>query len=213
MCGLAQALDVVGQRWTLLIVRELLIREACRYTDLRMGLPTIPTNLLADRLREMEAECIIEREEAPPPVSTTLYRLTERGRKLEAAILQLGVWGAARLPHAPRTDAFRPHWLVLPLRYHLVDRKPQDRDACIRVKADSEELFIAVSGGAVGVHLGTAPSAEATIEGPAQGVLAVLLGKIPLSRARAAGVKWSGPLSLLDRVAARVSSEAPVVLK
>jgi hypothetical protein len=81
------------------------------------------------------------------------------------------------------------------------------------VKADSEELFIVVSGGAVGVHLGTAPSAEATIEGPAQGVLAALLGKIPLSRARAAGVKWSGPLSLLDRVIARVSPEAPVVLK
>jgi hypothetical protein len=72
-CSIAKALDVVGDRWTLLIVRELLIRGACRYTDLKNGLPGIATNLLSDRIRELESAGLIRREEAPPPVATTLF--------------------------------------------------------------------------------------------------------------------------------------------
>src|SRR3954468_24706379 len=93
-CSVAKALDVVGERWTLLIVRELLAQGACRYTDLRAGLPGIATNLLADRLRELEAAGIVEREDAPPPIATTLFRLTERGAALEPVIYALGRWGA-----------------------------------------------------------------------------------------------------------------------
>src|ERR1700684_3975062 len=78
-CSIAKALDVVGDRWTLLIVRELLIRGACRYTDLKDGLPGIATNLLADRLRELESAALIRREDAPPPVATTLFHLTDTG--------------------------------------------------------------------------------------------------------------------------------------
>src|SRR5262249_47472114 len=75
-CSVARALDVVGERWTLLIVRELVTRGACRYTDLRAGLPGIATNLLAARLRELEAAGVVEREEAPPPIATTPVPLT-----------------------------------------------------------------------------------------------------------------------------------------
>ena len=78
-CALAKSLDVVGDRWTLLIVRELELRGACRYTDLRNGLPGIATNLLADRLRELESEGLVAREEAPPPIASTLFRLTPAG--------------------------------------------------------------------------------------------------------------------------------------
>src|SRR3954449_5530110 len=92
-CAAAKSLDVVGDRWTLLIVRELLARGACRYTDLRAGLPGIATNLLADRLRELESAGIVEREDAPPPVATTLFSLTERGRALQPVISALGCWG------------------------------------------------------------------------------------------------------------------------
>src|SRR6059058_2489208 len=96
-CGLAKALDLVGDRWSLLIVRELLLRDACRYTDLREGLPGIATNLLADRLRDLESAGVVEREEAPPPVATTLFRLTERGRELLPALHALGHWGGPML--------------------------------------------------------------------------------------------------------------------
>src|SRR5213082_2257205 len=93
-CALARALDVVGDRWTLLIVRELLIRGPSRYTDLQYGLPGIATNLLADRLRELEAEGIVTKEDAPPPVATTLFRLTPRGEALDSVLTALGRWGA-----------------------------------------------------------------------------------------------------------------------
>src|SRR5947208_1434559 len=81
-CAVAKSLDVVGDRWTLLIVRELVLRGACRYTDLRNGLPGIASNLLADRLRELEHAGVIAREDAPPPIATTLFRLTPPGEQL-----------------------------------------------------------------------------------------------------------------------------------
>src|SRR3954452_4793893 len=92
-CSVARALDVIGDRWTLLIVRELLLQGACRYTDLREGLPGIATNLLADRLRELEAAGLVDRQDAPPPIATTLFRLTPRGEALRPVIDELGRWG------------------------------------------------------------------------------------------------------------------------
>src|SRR5437867_2184126 len=97
LCSVAKALDVVGDRWTLLIVRELLLRGACRYTDLRDGLPGIATNLLADRLRELEGAGLVSREEAPPPIATTLFHLTQRGKDLEPVMLSIGRWGSPLL--------------------------------------------------------------------------------------------------------------------
>ncbi len=78
-CSIARALDVVGDRWTLLIVRELLLQGPCRFTDLKNGLPGIATNLLSTRLKELEEAGLISREDAPPPVATVLYTLTENG--------------------------------------------------------------------------------------------------------------------------------------
>src|SRR5260370_39964239 len=106
-CGIAKALDLIGDRWTLLIVRELLIRERCRYTDLRDGLPGVATNLLAGRLREMERAGIVEREEAPAPIAATLFKLTGRGKALQPVIEQIGLWGGALIGRRKKTDAFR----------------------------------------------------------------------------------------------------------
>src|SRR3979409_2476971 len=92
-CSVAKALDVIGARWTLLIVRELELRGACRYTDLRNGLPGIATNLLADRLRELEHAGVVAREDAPPPVATALFRLTPRGAQLRPVLESLVRWG------------------------------------------------------------------------------------------------------------------------
>src|SRR5258706_12937492 len=105
-CPLAKALDVVGDRWTLLIVRELAVRP-CRYTDLRHGLPGIATNLLADRLKSLEAAGIITAEADPPPVATTLYRLVERGEALLPALQELAPCGAPLLPDPDEPDEAR----------------------------------------------------------------------------------------------------------
>src|SRR4051794_2774029 len=113
-CSLAKALDVVGERWTLLIVRELLLRGPSRYTDIRSGLPGIATNLLADRLRQLERAGIVYREEAPPPVATALFGLTERGRQLREPIEALMVWGLPYMADPAADDVFRPQWLAGP---------------------------------------------------------------------------------------------------
>src|SRR5258707_13936710 len=88
-CAIAKTLDVIGDRWNLLIVRELLLQGPSRYTDLHQGLPRIATNLLAERLRDLESNVIIARDEAPPPVAPTLFRLTPRGLELQATIYGL----------------------------------------------------------------------------------------------------------------------------
>lgn len=109
-CSLARTLDVLGDRWTLLIVRELAIRP-CRYTDLRDGLPGIATNLLADRLRELQAAGVVTAEAAPPPVATTLYTLTDWGAELRPILLAMGRWGAAGLMTSGQgEDQFRSRW-------------------------------------------------------------------------------------------------------
>ncbi|MFC6929044.1 winged helix-turn-helix transcriptional regulator [Actinomadura yumaensis] len=93
-CSMARALDVVGDRWALLIVRELLAQGPCRFSDLRRGLPGIASNLLAERLREMQSAGLITRHEEPPPVAATLISLTERGQDLRGVVRELTRWGA-----------------------------------------------------------------------------------------------------------------------
>jgi DNA-binding HxlR family transcriptional regulator len=199
-CGLAKALDVVGDRWTLLIVRELLIRGSCRYTDLRKGLPGIATNLLAERLRELESAGIVVREEAPPPIATAIYRLTERGRELEGALLQLGRWGAPLLASRTKGETLQSHWLVLPLKLFLVDGRPEDPPIDIELRAGSEPITVAVSNGAVEVRLGAAGSAAAVVTGKAETILQLFAGRIDLAAASAAGIRWEGDPDALHRV-------------
>src|SRR5213080_3892836 len=111
-CSVAKALDVIGDRWSLLIIRELLLQGPCRYTDLRNGLPGIATNLLAERLRQLEQAGLIHSEQAPPPVATTLYQLTGRGEALESVLRELGRWGAPLLgATGEEPEEFRTHWL------------------------------------------------------------------------------------------------------
>src|ERR1700754_2177447 len=110
-CSIAKALDVVGDRWTLLIVRELSLRGACRYTDLRNGLPGIASNLLADRLRELEKAGVVRREAAPPPVATALFQPTPRGEALRPVLDELMRWGIPLMTEDAPDDAVRSHWL------------------------------------------------------------------------------------------------------
>lgn len=113
-CGLARALDHVGHRWTLLIVRELLLGPR-RFTDLRDGLPGIANNLLADRLRQLQEDGLVARHELAPPAASTVYELTEAGRELRETIDALIRWGGRWMLTGPQGDDFRAEWLVLAL--------------------------------------------------------------------------------------------------
>ncbi|MCW3844601.1 winged helix-turn-helix transcriptional regulator [Micromonospora yasonensis] len=111
-CPVARAVDVLGDRWTMLILRELLIRDS-RYSDLRDALPGIATNLLAERLRQLEGDGLVQRVGLPRPASAVVYQLTERGREVEPVIHALARWGAPLLSGGQGEDTFRSHWLRL----------------------------------------------------------------------------------------------------
>src|SRR5919199_1777683 len=109
-CGIARALDLVGERWALLVVRELVLGPK-RFSDLRAGLPGIGTNVLTTRLRELEAGGVIARRELPPPAGSTVYQLTEYGRELQPVLLALGRWGARSMGEREPGQALRSEWL------------------------------------------------------------------------------------------------------
>src|SRR5271165_1813455 len=115
-CALAHALDLVGERWTLLIVRELLASPR-RYTDLAAGLATIPSNLLASRLRELEDAGLVRRRRLPPPAgSVVVYELTPAGASLGPAVTELARWGMQTARWSADDQPLRASWLLLALR-------------------------------------------------------------------------------------------------
>lgn len=119
-CPLARALDVAGDRWTLLVVREL-VPGPRRFTDLLDGLPGISRNLLTDRLRDLERDGIVTRQELPPPAARQVYDLTDDGRDLAAALGPLIAWGAGRMNDREPTDSFHPRWAAVGMSV-LADR-------------------------------------------------------------------------------------------
>jgi DNA-binding HxlR family transcriptional regulator len=202
----AKALDVVGDRWTLLIVRELLIRGPSRYTDLRNGLPGIATNLLGDRLRELEEAGLVRRQESPPPVVAMLFHLTDRGEALEPVLHALGSWGGPLLARPVKSDVFRTHWLALPARFHLRDHEPEGPPVTIEVRTGDEPLLVEAGGGTVRVRPGSAAKADAVITGSPQLVVGVLTGGMTLADAAAWGLQFEGDPAVLSRVQPRAGS-------
>lgn len=202
ICGIAKALEQLGDRWTLLIVRELLSRGACRYTDLRNGLPGIATNLLAERLRELEEAGIIYSEQAPPPVATTLFRLTERGEALEPVLKSIADWGMPLLASADENESFQTHWLILPLRTDLEDTAPERGPIQIQLDADDEPIVVTAADGTVTAHIGTARSPDLTLHGSGRTITRLMLGRINITEARKQGLKLDGDTQLLKRLRA-----------
>jgi DNA-binding HxlR family transcriptional regulator len=199
-CAVAKALDVIGDRWTLLIVRELLIRGASRYTDLRNGLPGIATNLLADRLRELERAGLVSREDAPPPIATTLFRLSSRGEELRPVIDELGRWGIPFMVEGPKDDAFRSHWLSLPAELYLTDRTPERPPVTIEVRTGEAPMLIETVDGAVRTRPGSAQDPDAVLTGTPHLIAGLLAGKLELENAVAGGLKCDGDPEALRRV-------------
>lgn len=196
ICGVAKSLDVIGDRWTLLIVRELLVRGASRYTELRTGLPGIPTNLLADRLRDLEEAGLLRRDLAS---LSAVYVLTPRGEALEPVIDALGRWGAPLLASTAPDDVLLPHWLVLPARLYLTDNDPSKRAVRIEVRDGHEQVAIKAADGKVSARLGPARKPDAILIGPTLVAWRLLLGKIDVAQARESGLEIEGKAAALKR--------------
>ncbi|KUN88812.1 winged helix-turn-helix transcriptional regulator [Streptomyces griseoruber] len=136
-CSAARALDAVGDRWTLLIVRELLAGPR-RYTDLHADLPGVSTDVLAGRLRDMERDGLASRRRLPPPGAAYVYELTSRGRELLPVLQALGRWGEGELGERRPTDAVRAHWFALPLLRAL------DGEGLLEVHLDEGDFHLYV---------------------------------------------------------------------
>ncbi|MFJ9380796.1 winged helix-turn-helix transcriptional regulator [Streptomyces sp. NPDC101455] len=144
-CSAARALDLVGDRWTLLIVRELLAGPR-RYTDLHADLPGVSTDVLASRLKDMERDGLTTRRRLPPPGAAFVYELTGRGRELLPVLQALGAWGTPELGERRPTDAVRAHWFALPLLRAL------EGEGLVEVRLEEGEFHLwvgAEEGGAV----------------------------------------------------------------
>ncbi len=202
-CSVAKALDVIGDRWTLLLVRELLAQGPSRYTDLRRGLPGIATNLLAERLRELEQAGIVHREEAPPPIATTLFSLTPRGAQLKSVIKELGRWGIPLMAETTPHEEYRSYWLSLPVDLFLAHSASQHPPTTIEVLAGDQPMLIEARDGEVTTRAGTSEHADAVLSGPPQLVLGVLTGAMDLDAAAAQGFRLDGDRDALERLRPR----------
>ena len=199
LCAAARALDVIGDRWSLLIVRELLVRP-CRYTDLRSGLPGIASNLLVERLRQLETDGVIEREAATPPVATAVYHLTDRGRALHPVIRELGRWGAPLLDPPTRDAVFQAHWLALPLDVLLADRTDLP-EAVVQINTGELPLVLHTGPDGVTVTAGRATDAHLTITThEPRSILPLFTGRIAPENAADHSVELTGDVALLDQL-------------
>jgi DNA-binding HxlR family transcriptional regulator len=134
-CPIAHALDVVGERWALLIVRELIEHDQLRYSDLHTNLPGCGTNILAARLKELERNGVVRRRRLPPPAASTVYELTEYGQELREVMHVLAHWGARSLGPPTADTPLEPGWLPGALEMAL---PPKATDARVEFRVDEE---------------------------------------------------------------------------
>ncbi|BBY73637.1 HxlR family transcriptional regulator [Mycolicibacterium parafortuitum] len=189
-CGLAHALDVVGERWTLLIVRELASRPK-RYTELADALAGIGTSLLATRMRQLESDGVVQRRLAlDQPGSTVVYELSSAGRELASAIVPLAVWGARhQMSDADACEEmFRAEWLLSYLAADFRRDGPHDLDAVYEFHIDDSVAHLRLHDGAVTVIPGPPPTpGDVTVRASAPTVAAIVGRNIALGDAVADG--------------------------
>lgn len=197
-CGTALALEFVGERWSLLIIRELLYGPR-RFGQIRAMLPGISANVLTQRLASLEEAGIVLREKLPPPASVQVYALTQWGLEAEPVLAEMGRW-AVRSPRHDVSLFFSPASAMTSLRTML------DRAAAgaLRMAVSfrfGEDAFVAtLADGELAIRRGEAPAADVRFEGTTHGMAAVVYGKAPFAEAAAAGImRVEGDMALAAR--------------
>jgi DNA-binding HxlR family transcriptional regulator len=189
-CGIAHASDLLGRRWALLVVRELLLGPK-RFTDLRAGIPQVSPNVLAQRLRDLEKAELLRRRKLAPPAAAQIYELTEWGSELEPAVLALGRW-ASRSPGFPLGAKMGPDSLVLALKASFQPEKAGGLDATYELWLGDIPYSIRVDGG-FHPRRGEASDPDATLRSDADTLTGVVFGGRPRGKAIDSGaVKIEG---------------------
>ncbi len=186
-CPLARSLDVVGERWTLLIVRELMAGPK-RYVDLSTALDGIGSSLLAARLRQLEDDDIVRRRQLPPPAAALVYELTEVGRELAEAMLPLALWGARNLRVTPQADeTFRAEWTLVFIAQLIDPDTIGDADYTYEFQLADSTAYLTLAKGSATVTAGPLEHADATITADPATVLDISGGRLGVQDAVTAG--------------------------
>lgn len=199
-CGLARALEMVGERWTLLIVRNLLSGPQ-RYTDLRKGLPAIPTNILSARLKQLEEAGLVTRRALPHPERAVVYELTEYGRELEPALIALGRWGARTMTVPRAGEVVTPESVAMAFRTTYRPEAARGTTVGYEVRMGDFTLRVQITHGALTVGIGPHPAPDLVVERLSdQGIHALMTGATTPEHALADGsVRVEGDPALLHR--------------
>jgi len=200
-CGLAYALDAVGERWTLLIVRELFAGPR-RFKDLIEGLPDISTNLLVDRLRSLEQRDILRRRVLPPPAGSTVYQLTRLGQALEPAVLELGKWGSQFVPlSADGVHVLHLSSYALTLKTFFRAEEAQDLNECYELHVENEVLQVHIHDGDIQVKQGEAEEPDVVLYADMPTYLGLLTGQTDQDEAAKEGlIHVEGDTNALGRL-------------
>ena len=192
-CGLARALDTVGDRWSLLVVRELL-EGPRRYAQLLDGLPGIATNLLVERLRSLEAAGVVERH------PDGRYLLSAWGEGLHDVVYALGRWASPLMGRPQGDDAFRPHWLrhVVTALFEGVDERRGD--AVIELRCGAQPMTLISSGGRVHLVGEAVARPDLVLAGPPDALVGLIAGGLSAREAKAHGVSVEGDARTLGRL-------------
>lgn len=192
-CGLARALDVIGDRWSLLIVRELLVRPM-RYGELLTGLPGVATNLLAERLRTLEASGVIERRLSDQPKGV-VYALTSWGAGLREPVEALIRWSTPLMTSGPREDNFNASWLAVALQALLHDARA-DHPTTIGLEVADAHLVLRVDAEGPHITIDDEQRPDTTLHAAPELILGLAAGAIDTDQATAAGNVKGDPRKL-----------------
>jgi DNA-binding HxlR family transcriptional regulator/putative sterol carrier protein len=218
-CAVARGLDVIGERWTLLLVRELLLGPK-RYGDLLAASPGIGTNLLADRLREMESLGLVERAALPPPAGSTVYRLTASGAELETVVRAIGSWAAHFMGPRRPDEHLAPGAYFIALRERFRPERARDIHETYEFRVDGRVFEVRVDGGTCTTSEGSAHRPAAIFTMSAETLNRIFLGQVTAAKAIAEGsVQVAGDKEALKRFQAmfqppsrQIGSNEPVLV-
>ena len=198
-CALARATEVLGERWTLLIIRELLLGPK-RFTDIKERLGSVSTSVLTERLTRLEDSGVVRRSVLAPPAASTVYELTASGRALEPAVFALVRWGAQYLLPLRPDERMEPDWLRLVLAAYAREKRSPARRYEVHVRANGTVAVMHVAGGAKGTTVteAGAPS-DVRLAIKAEDLLGLMAGRIrPLDAVRDGRIEAEGDLAALD---------------
>lgn len=182
-CGAALGMEYVGERWALLLIRELLLGPR-RFGEIRGGLPGISANVLTQRLGGLEAAGIVERRRLPSPANAQVYALTPWGQEAEPVVLALAKWALRSPTHDPSLP-FSAVSLMLSLKMLLVAERAGDWRATVAFRFDDDAYVAVLADGALTVRRGEGGDADATLSGRPSAFLPVVYGAMPLAMADA----------------------------